>query len=105
MFHGPPDSPLHHNTAFVESDSMIILNFFISLLDSEIAIARCIAKTSAQFISMYGMGEENKHMKFPRWFRKTPPIAEHDSTVCTEASTFHFRHLVSGGCQISGGIW
>lgn len=37
-----------------------------------------MAKISAQFISMKGMGDENKHINLPSEFRRTPPIADNE---------------------------
>lgn len=103
MFQGPPQSLLHHDTALKESDSRMIWLFFKSSLAKEIAIALWMARTSAQLISMNGMGEENKHLKIPWWFRSTPPMAEQKVFLLTEASTFHFTQLMLGGSHNNGG--
>ena len=101
-FHGPPFSPLHHDTAFDESDSRMNSLCLMALLDSEILIALWIARTSALFISMKGIGVEKRQIKFPLWFLRTPPIAEHDSHMLTDASTFHLTTLITGGHQTTG---
>lgn len=104
-FQGPPHSLLHHRTAFVESDSRMNMQFWTLWFDNEILIARWIARTSALLISMNGIGEEKRHIKFPEWFLSTPPIAEHDSSSFTDASTFHLIKFVTGGLHEIWFFW
>lgn len=46
-----------------------------------------------------GIRGENMHMKFPKWFLKTPLIAEQDLRGLTNTSTFHLIMLRLGGTK------
>lgn len=61
-----------------------------------------MARISAQLISMNGIGDENIHMNMPRWFRRTPPIAEVELRRQTDASIFHLTLHISGGSHTTG---
>lgn len=103
MFQGPPLSLLHHRIAFDESVSRIMLHLFVALDAKEMDIARWMTKNFAQLISMNGIEDENKHMKFPWWFRSTPPMAEHNYEMFTDASIFHLTWSISSGIHNSWG--
>lgn len=96
-FHGPPEASLHHLTAFAESDSIIKWRSLVRLEPIEIFMARWIAKISARLISIVGMGEENKHLKWPSLSLRTPPIADFCHCGWKDASTFHLRAQGEGG--------
>lgn len=105
IFHGPPDVSLHHFTALAKSGSIIRWRFLMKLQLNEIFIARCIAKISARLISIGGMGEENKHLKWPSSSLRTPPMADFCHFGWKVASTFHFRTHGEGSqmAQPNGG--
>lgn len=98
-FQGPPTLSLHHLTAFDESDSMTIGRFRIFLKDIDIWIALYMARISAEFISIGGTGFENKHIKCPSQFRRTPPMAAVERDWQNDASTFHLTHPFGGEIQ------
>ena len=94
---GPPLELLLHETALCESDSMMIWWFFTILDASDIFMAQWMAKTSAELISIGGIGHENRHMKEPTLFRRTPPMALRLHLGSYEASTFHLSSWCWGG--------
>ena len=104
-FHGPLLSPLHHFTAFTESDSTIIWLLRGLPMDNEIRIALWIASTSAWLISISGIGVEKRHKNFPNWSRRTPPMADFASFAFRDASTFHLREEKLGGDQALESRW
>lgn len=74
-FHGPTLCSLHHLTTFIESDSIMIFWCLTLSLCIEIFKARKMANTSAEFISIHGMGLEKIHVKHPLSSLSTPPTA------------------------------
>lgn len=100
-FHGPALSSIHHFTAFIELDSIIICEGSKRLHPSVSFFTRWIACTSAMLISMSGMGNENTQTKFPRWSLRTPPIAAWWHEGWKNASTFHFMTWMGGGLHIT----
>lgn len=98
-FQGPPTSCLHQFTAFFESDSMMMWESLIRAELRDIFKARRMAKTSALFISMKGIGVENIHMNLPSWSLRTPPITAHRREGLADASTFHFNDRLGGWSQ------
>lgn len=101
-FHGSPLLPLHQATAFLESDSISNKLDWKESWANEIDIALWMASTSALFISIVGMEHENRQMKCPIWFRRTPPIEDRLRRGLKDASTFHFRRPDIGGDHDEG---
>lgn len=104
-FHGPPWSRLHHWTALRESETIVMVWLLILSELREILVALNIANTYAEFISRSGMGEENRQMKLPKVFRRTPPTAAWSRWCLKDASTFHMRVSLRGGDHTCGVGW
>ena len=68
-------------------------------------MARWIARTSDEFISIGGIGHEKVQRNSPLELRRTPPIADRSKKGLWEASTFHFRMEEGGGDHRMGGFW
>lgn len=60
-----PVSALHHDTVLAESDSRMVERFCRLWLAREMVMALWMARTSAQLISIGGMGDENMQINFP----------------------------------------
>lgn len=96
-FQGPEHSPLHHLTAFAESDSTITDENWSWEEACKIFNALWIVKTSAWLISIWGIGIEKRHMNFLSFPQSTPPIADFWDKGFNDASTFHFKELAGDG--------
>lgn len=99
-FQGPPSFPLHHLTAFDESDQKIIGEELISGEEIEILTAQKIAQTCAELISNGGMGHANKQMKNAASLRRTPPMTLRLQIGSRDALVFHFKENFDGQLHI-----